>query len=170
MGDYNLDLLKNETHLPTSKFLDLMYSCSFLPLIHKPTRVTNQTATLIDNIFTNDMQLNDSILNGILLTNISDHFPIFHIVKNMSYSIETNALIKRRVNEENIQSFKEKLSEINWDEILMKQDTQHAYDSFQQTFSTLYNECFPWMSIKTGHRKYKPWLTDDLKLIIKQKK
>ena len=169
MGDYNLDLLKNETHLPTSKFLDLMYSCSFLPLIHKPTRVTNQTATLIDNIFTNDMQLNDSILNGILLTNISDHFPIFHIVKNMSYSIETNALIKRRVNEENIQSFKEKLSEINWDEILMKQDTQHAYDSFQQTFSTLYNECFPWISIKTGHRKYKPWLTDDLKLIIKQK-
>ena len=53
MGDYNIDLLKHSTHNPTSEFLDLMFSNSFIPLIYKPTRETHKTATLIDNIFTN---------------------------------------------------------------------------------------------------------------------
>ena len=54
MGDYNIDLLKHCTHNPTSEFLDLMFSNSFIPLINKPTRVTPQTATIIDNIFTKE--------------------------------------------------------------------------------------------------------------------
>ena len=53
MGDYNIDLLKHSTHNPTSEFLYLMFSNSFIPLMNKPTRVTHKTATLIDNIFTN---------------------------------------------------------------------------------------------------------------------
>ena len=169
MGDYNLDLLKNENHLPTSKFLDLMYSCSFLPLIHKPTRVTDKTATLIDNIFTNDLQINENIFNGILMTNISDHFPIFHIVKSFTFTVENNSFTKRKINEENILCFKEKLSMKNWDEILAIEDTQCAYDLFYQSFSSLYNETFPLITIKSGSRKYKPWLTDELKSLIKHK-
>ena len=53
MGDYNIDILKPSTHNPTSEFIDLMFSNSFIPLINKPTRVTHKTATLVDNIFTN---------------------------------------------------------------------------------------------------------------------
>ena len=49
-----------------------MYSYSYLPLINKPTRITKKTATLIDNIFTNDLQLGMNTLNGILLSNIFD--------------------------------------------------------------------------------------------------
>ena len=54
MGDYNIDLLKHCTHNPTSEFLDLMFSNSFIPLINKPTCVTPKTATIIDNIFTKE--------------------------------------------------------------------------------------------------------------------
>ena len=53
MGDYNLDLLKHECHNPTEHFFNTMYSNSLIPLIYKPTRETDSTATLIDNIFTN---------------------------------------------------------------------------------------------------------------------
>ena len=49
MGDYNIDLLKHECHPPTERFLDTMYSNSLLPMIFKPTRETETTATLIDN-------------------------------------------------------------------------------------------------------------------------
>ena len=35
MVDYNIDLLKHSTHNPTSEFLDLMFSNSFIPLIKK---------------------------------------------------------------------------------------------------------------------------------------
>ena len=36
MGDYNIDLLKHATHNPTSEFLDLMFSNSFIPLAISP--------------------------------------------------------------------------------------------------------------------------------------
>ena len=53
MGDYNLDLLKHDKHPLTENFLDVMYAHSFIPVINRPTRVTMNTFTLIDNIFTN---------------------------------------------------------------------------------------------------------------------
>ena len=60
------------------KFIDLMYSDSLIPTITKPTRVTSHSATLIDNIFCNNI-LNEQALSGILYTDISDHHPIFYI-------------------------------------------------------------------------------------------
>ena len=36
MGDYNINLLKHSTHNPTSEFLDLMFSNSFIPLKTNP--------------------------------------------------------------------------------------------------------------------------------------
>ena len=54
MGDYNIDLLNSESHDLTNEFVDLMYCNEFLPLISRPTRITSTSATLIDNIFTNN--------------------------------------------------------------------------------------------------------------------
>ena len=51
MGDTNINLLNVDSHIPTAEFLETMYSFSYSPLITKPTRVTPNTATLIDNIF-----------------------------------------------------------------------------------------------------------------------
>ena len=53
---------------------------SFLePLTSKPTRITTNTATLINNIFTNVFNNKATCVNGLLCTDISDHIPIFHI-------------------------------------------------------------------------------------------
>ena len=56
LGDLNIDLLKHENHSPTSEFLDIMYSYSMFQLITKPTRVTKDTATRIDHIFTHNFE------------------------------------------------------------------------------------------------------------------
>ena len=169
MGDYNFDLLKNDMHIPTSNFLELMYSCSFLPLIHKPTRVTKTTATLIDNIFTNDLQVNTNTMNGILLANLSDHFPIFHVVKNYCSELKDDIIIKRKICDENVSLFKEKLSSYDWNNVFIQEDPQRAYDIFHDIYSTLYDECFPMVKIKLGRRNSKPWLSNELKNMIKQK-
>ena len=66
MGDFNLDLLKHELHPPSEKFLDTMYANSLIPVINRPTRVTKDTCTLIDNIFTNDYDTIDNHFYGIL--------------------------------------------------------------------------------------------------------
>ena len=78
MGDFNINLLRyNEDHNSTD-FLDQIYSCSLIPRITSPTRVTPRSKTLIDNIFSTDTA--NEVIAGNILTTLSDHlaqFPIF---------------------------------------------------------------------------------------------
>ena len=87
MGDYNINLLNSGTHEHISEFVDILYSNEFLPLISRPTRITSTSATLIDNIMTNCLDnFYNSYINGILVTDISDNFPVFHV--NRSLTVE----------------------------------------------------------------------------------
>ena len=72
MGDFNIDLLKVDDHRPIHDYLELIFSYSLLPTIYKPTRITETTATSIDNILTNDENV---IKSSILVTDITDHMP-----------------------------------------------------------------------------------------------
>ena len=54
MGDFNLNLLNCESHSETNDFLNCMVSHYLLPYILHPTRVTDHSATVIDNIFCNN--------------------------------------------------------------------------------------------------------------------
>ena len=77
MDDFNLNLMNYHSHQLTSEFLDIVYSNMFFLLITRPTRITSNTATLIDNIFTNNFD--HFFCSGLLFTDISDHLPIFCI-------------------------------------------------------------------------------------------
>ena len=48
-----MDLLKYNKHKNMSDFIDTVFSLSFLPFMNRPTRITDSSATIIDNIFTN---------------------------------------------------------------------------------------------------------------------
>ena len=75
MGDFNIDLLKAETNGFSHDFLLSMQSYSFLALIDKPSRVYNNSATLIDNRIVNRLDGNLSSENIILDT--SDQYSQF---------------------------------------------------------------------------------------------
>ena len=94
MGDYKLDLLKHEIYHPTENFLDIMYANYFIPLINRPTRITRESSTLIDNIFSNNY--NDHQVNGILKTDITDHYIIFHI---LSWRSKNLAMMSMKLSE-----------------------------------------------------------------------
>ena len=69
MGDFNINLLNTVKHLQTSEFVDNMFGVGYYPLINKPTKVNNTTATLIDNIFTNDLGIVET-MSGIFVCDI----------------------------------------------------------------------------------------------------
>ena len=77
-GDFNIDLLNKDCNNSTL-FLNTMYSLSLLSIISKPTTITDNSQTLIDNFFINEPCYFES---GILIFDISDHFPIFFNRKN----------------------------------------------------------------------------------------
>ena len=87
MGDFKIDLFKSEYCDYTNHFIKQLFTSSFFPLITKPTRITHHTATLIDNIFTNNLEELDESVNGIIFSDISDHLPIVHM-------FNTNILVK----------------------------------------------------------------------------
>jgi len=71
---YNLDLLQSDCIAHIGDFLINVLSHSFLPLIRYPTRITQNSATLFDNIFVNYVY--HDIDSAIIYSDISDHSPI----------------------------------------------------------------------------------------------
>ena len=72
--DHNLDLLKKDQHPNTQAFLECILENNMVPCITRPTRITNSTATLIDNMLISN-KLYCKQQSGILLSDISDHLP-----------------------------------------------------------------------------------------------
>ena len=62
-GDFNIDILKHNSNRGIKYFLDTMYAIGLYPLIDRPTRISNQSFSLIDKIFTNVTNYN--ITSGI---------------------------------------------------------------------------------------------------------
>ena len=52
MGDFDLDLLRHEQHTITGEFVELMFLHLLYNMITKPTSITSNTTSLIDNILT----------------------------------------------------------------------------------------------------------------------
>jgi hypothetical protein len=164
-GDFNINILNTDTHLPTSEFLDNMYSASFLPLITKPTRVTEHTATLIDNIYCNDIH-NYDLFNGVLVSDISDHYPVFCINKGIHTTDKPRHIVIRTYNNASKVKFTDKMSQYNWNTIMQNSNAENSFSSFYRVFKSIYDECFPPKKIKLGYRTQKTWLTSGLKKSI----
>ena len=49
-GDFNINLLKYDEDIVVQEFYNLMTSNGFIPQITPPTRITDYSMTLIDNI------------------------------------------------------------------------------------------------------------------------
>ena len=118
MGDFNIDLLKVDSRRSTHDYLEFIYSHSLMPMIYKPTRITESTATIIDNILTNTENI---IKSSILVTDISDHFPTTLSTNIECATTSVNAkrvMYTRNHSDDNISKLNKTLSEVNWCEIL----------------------------------------------------
>ena len=78
-GDFDINLLNYDSHTKTALFLDTLYSKSPIPLINRPTRWVEKRHTIIDNIITYNFAELQCPMQGVLLTDISDQYPIFSI-------------------------------------------------------------------------------------------
>ena len=170
MGDFNVNLMNYQTNNLTGEFLDIMYSNLLCPMINRPTRITSHTATLIDNILTNNIDA-DSV-NGLLFSDISDHLPIFSIsFDDKSNSCTNDRFINlfRDKRESNVNKFKEKIASYDWSEINNCSDPTEAYNKFSSDFSRTFNECFPLKKKSTKKRIHKPWISNAILKSIKTK-
>ena len=172
MGDYNINLLNVDSHQLTSDFNDTLFSNGIVPMITHPTRVTSNSATLIDNILTNQLNNNNinHVMSGILLIDISDHYPIFHIKKcgKIRRDVEIN-INRRNYRYRNKMKFQESIASIDWTSVYSNLDTQSAFSSFHRRLVDIHDKCFPLQKITTLYNTRKPWLQSSLRDAIRKK-
>ena len=169
MGDFNVDLLK-ASHRPTQEFIEGFTEKGFFPTIALPTRLTDTTATLIDNIWTNNVTKNTT--SGLVTVRISDHLPVFAFIEGLKDEEKPNGIgsKKRLVNERRIAGFADQLNTWCFDEI-RAQGIEANVARFRNEFRDMYDTAFPWVDVKKKKRDHeKPWLDDiEFKDLVQEK-
>ena len=96
-GDYNIDLMKHGSHAGTENYLNILYAHGIIPTITKPTGFGKNTSTLIDNLLID--KPSNAFVSGLLLTDISDHLPIFYIANSIinSSTPKFKTILKERL-------------------------------------------------------------------------
>ena len=144
MGDFNINLLRyNEDHNSTD-FLDQIYSCSLIPRIISPTRLTPRSKTLIDNIFSTDTA--NEVITGNILTTLSDHLAQFLLfpIKGTKPGSKANNYC-RNIKRFDPKVFLQDLQNIDW-YIALKLDEENvdsSFDWFLQIIETLQDTYAP---------------------------
>ena len=95
VGDTNLNLIDYEMNIKVKNYLNLLFQKNFIPVINKPTRVSRNNVTIIDHININHF-LNNDIHSGIMTADISDHFPIFLISKDLMLDANTHTKTRNK--------------------------------------------------------------------------
>ena len=167
MGDFNIDLMKCNSQNTTQEFIETLMSASFLPLISKPTRVANQSATLIDNIFCNILPLPES---GIVLSDITDHYPIFAHVP-IKLTVQNSYFKRRKITKDNITNLQNSLKQTDWSFVYNSNDVNLSYDYFISTITSEIDNHIPLRSIKNRYKQIPrlPWITQSILRSINRK-
>ena len=143
------------------------------PLINKPTRITNHSATLIDYIFSNAYGIGHN--SGILVNDLSDHLPIFTIREDnlvISNDVPMVSYIKvRNKSKKNMKIFCEELVMESWQSVYNAVNVYTAHNNFIPIIDNLFSKCCPIIVVKSkGNFFDKPWMTIGLKNSCKKKK
>ena len=168
-GDININFLKFSEHTQTEEFLDMLYANNILPIITKPTRLTDHTATLIDHIYTNCLQ---NFTAGILTVDITDHLPIFCIVRTQPIRNNSNKKSFRDYSKFYKDLYLDDIKLINWHEIL--NPGKNLNEKVQEAMNTLNKIVDKHAPVKLASQSKqrqlnKPWLTKGILKSVKRK-
>ena len=158
-GDFNLDVLKYGIIKNVTEYIDLLFSFGFLQLVLKPTRCTPHSASVIDHILTNSQA--ENFESVILVTKLSDHFPIFHFSNAKNVSAKKTKISYRDFSDVNTARFSESIRAISWNRITSIDNANNSFDEFSNIFHELYNLHFPLLQKKLNRNThgFEPWMS-----------
>lgn len=162
VGDININIADSKDK-NTLEYMNVMYSNSFASLINIPTRENTLTATVIDHIFVNtpnNLVENFEINPYVIHASLTDHYPIFLQLRfNGAYKEKTKLNFINKINRPALFSSIEKE---NWENVLVEEDPNLAYDLFINKFNTYINNNTIKIKLNSKNRPIKPWITKGL--------
>ena len=168
IGDFNINLLNYESHSETNEFINSMVSHYLLPHILQPTRVTDHSATIIDDIFTNRTEF--STVNGNILNQLADHFSQFLVIKKLLIPHNDAACYQYDYSNFDKNELLADFSKINWNDTqnIMPDDVNEEFSIFHEKVSKCVRNHVP--LIKLGREKIslhsKHWISVRIEQMI----
>ena len=164
VGDLNLNLIDYQSNAKVRNFVNLIFEHCLAPIVNKPTRVTENNATLTDYIITNSF-IDQENLTGISKLGISDHFPIVTI--SMKHRLDCSdkkvTIRKRVINADSIQEFRDILSEVDWGNLYSISNLNDTCEYYLKVFSDMCDLAFFLKTISVKRKTLQnPWIAKDL--------
>ena len=130
-SDLNFDLMKVNSHGHTSDLLDIFIASGALPTIKRPTRITHTSSTVIDNLFVK-YSCYENIDSVIIVSDISDNFPIMACMGKSEKRVDTEPLIfyHRPISPEQIKLISQSLDNNRWEDIFVDDNVSNCYNAF----------------------------------------
>ena len=152
LGDFNINFLDDRPDQSEASPIEWIHEMNaekrLFPLTLNPTRVTEKTATLIDNILTNERK---NICTGVIAAHIADHLYPFVIIKDKEKKQHKNnpKMIKiREMKETNKKEFLTEIKNQTWEEIKQATTAHEKTEILHTIISNIYDECFPEKEVK----------------------
>ena len=165
-GDFNIDLLKSNTHESTRENLETMLSLGLIPRITAPTRITSNSATNIDNIFMNNLRYN--IKTGIIINDLSDHLPNFVITDLKIKHQNAPPQKARSFSGRQVEMFVNALRRHDWLPFTSGFEIE-AFDELNRILSNNIEKYFPLRNISRSSLPHNPWITTGIRISSKHK-
>ena len=172
-GDFNLNLLQYEICNSVHSFVDLCFEYSYLPLINKPSRVSGSSATAIDHIWHN--RYDSSVKCGVLMSDTSDHFSPF-VINLESFDdaeCEESFFVYRSWKNMESEEFYNYVSDTicEFSHTTNLENIDSSVNRIVCILQTALDKFCPLIKVKRSrdNDKQKPWLTNEIKSLIKEK-
>ena len=144
MGDFNINFLEFESNSDVDDFVDTLTSHLILPVISLPTRITQNSQTLIDNILISPTH--DFVQCGNLTVGLSDHLPQFLFLDRSKQNLnsESSRLYQDWKNFDR-ENFILDFFEFDWISAinLEREDPDYSFNLFFENLSDLINKHVP---------------------------
>ena len=173
VGDFNFGCIKWETKstimrsVSADLFLDTIGNLFLEQLVNEPTRIRNeQTSSLLDLVLTNNIYFVDEI-------SVQD--PIGksdHVVLDIFVIANTGKVIpieRRLYYKGDYDSMRNYFKSIDWNYLLLNENTQNSWDIFYDHFCFALNTFVP-VSNKPFHISKNKWINSNVKFQIKSKR
>ena len=131
-----------------------------MPLISRPTRITNRTATLIDNIIV-DQSMLDLCTSNVLVEDISDHLPSVVSITGLKLSKKEKVKITSRdTRKRNVDALLNALSKTDWSKHITD-DVNTSFEKLHIELSTMLDHFVPFSTHEINHKSLRreKWVT-----------
>ena len=168
-GDFNYNLLNMMNDGSCVNFVNTMFLNYYIPLITKPTRVTDNCFSLIDNLFSFGSH---NFTAGIFPCALSDHYLIFSVFHEFFTACTASSeLVKYRVHSEiSLSKLHNFLSNYNFTDILLCEDVDSGILMLNQLLMSSYDKFCPIITKTISYKRLsKPWIDAELRVKIRKR-